>query len=169
MHIGSLKLALAAGIAGAALTGCGSGEVEMQPGRYEMIASITEISLPGAPPGATEAMKEAAKQPQTACLTPEDVKNPAPKLTPRQDPGAACQENTFTWKGGSIDGKLRCSTPNGDVSAEMKGEYRRDGFTLDVASQLPSLTGEPGGELGRIKMRSEGRRVGECDGTEKTK
>ncbi len=169
MHIASLKLALIAGTAGAALTGCGGGEVEMQPGRYEMTASITEISLPGAPAGATDAMKEAAKQPQTACLTPEDVKNPGGKLTPRQDPGAACQENTFDWKGGRIDGKLRCATPNGEVSANMKGEYRRDGFTLNVESQLPSLTGEAGGEPGRIKMRSEGRRVGECDGTEKTK
>lgn len=169
MKMGSLKLALGAGIAGMGLAGCGGGEVEMQPGRYEMTSTIEELTLPGAPPEVVEGMKEAAQQPATACLTQEDVKNPGDKLTPRSDPGAACSENRYDWKGGKIDGRMRCDTRSGEVTAEMSGEYRRDGFTMDVKSELPGLEGEQAAQRGRISLRTQGRRIGECDGTENMK
>lgn len=170
MRARSIKLAFLAGVAATSLAGCGSGggEVTMQPGRYEMTATVEEINLPGAPEGVTQAMKDAAKQVQSACLRPEDVNNPGGKLAPRQDPGDACSENTFDWKGGKIDGKLRCDSPQGKLSADISGSYTADSFTMNVDSDLPNMM-QKDGERGRIAMRSEGKRVGECNGSETSK
>ena len=170
MHARSIKLAFLSGIAAAALAGCGGGsgnggEVTMQPGRYEMSATVKEIRVPGAPEGTAEAMSEAVKQVQSACLKPEDVNNPGDKLAPRQNPGDACSENTFNWKAGRIEGKMRCASDKGPLSADIVGTYSRDSFTFDIDTDVPNMA-DADGERGRIAMRSEGRRVGECNGTE---
>lgn len=163
----SMKIAFLAGIAATALAGC-SGEVTMQPGRYEYKATVTDISLPGAPEGVADAMKQVGNQTQNVCLTAEDVKDPAGKLAPRDKAGDQCSENVLNWKGGKIDGKMRCSVQGqGEVTAEMSGSYTADSFNLDVKSELPNMSGQ--GERGRLAMRSEGRRVGDCDGSETRK
>jgi len=166
MHT-KLRIAVLTGLASTALAGCGDSNVTMQPGRYETKATITEINLPGAPPQVAEMMKAAAQQTQTACLTPDDVTDPSRKLAPRQNPGSACSENTFEWKGGDINGKLRCNLPQGEVKADMTGSYTADSFNMEVKTDM-AVPGKAN-ERGTINLRAEGRRVGDCDGTEKTK
>ena len=165
MQIASMKIACLSGIAVMAVAGCGGADVTMQPGRYEMTATVTDINMPGAPEGIADAMKEAAKQTQSACLSAEDVKDPGTKLAPRDNPGNACSENRFDWKGGKIDGKMRCSIQGqGEVTADMSGSYTADTFNFEVKTELPNMAGQ--GERGRLTLRSEGRRVGECNGSE---
>lgn len=149
-----------------ALAGCGSGDVSMQPGRYETKATVLEVNIPGAPPEVAEMMKAAAQRTHFTCLTEQDVANPGGKLAPRQQL-ENCAENSLEWQGGRISGKMRCNLPQGAANADMTGSYTQDSFNMEVKTEM-ALPGKAN-ERGNVSLRAEGRRVGDCDGSEKAK
>lgn len=142
----------------------GDSGFKFTPGQWDTTIQIESLDLGRElPPEAAAAMKGMTGKARTvsACLTPEQASKPGPEFFGEQQKG--CTYDHFTMADGKLDAKLVCQPPegaSGAITMTMAGTFTATGYDLAVASNGGGMGGAPVS----MKMKVNGKRVGECKG-----
>jgi hypothetical protein len=133
-------------------------EGTIRPGKWQSTMTIEQMDTPGMPPEAKEQMKDmfAKARVTETCVTPEEAKQPNPKMFAGND---QCRYDHFTMGKGKIDAEMHCSQQGVSQTMTMAGTYGPDAYAMRMTSKTE---GGPAGESMSMKMRVEAKRVGEC-------
>jgi hypothetical protein len=135
----------------------------ISPGKWQMVMTINEMTMPGLPPEAAARMKGMMGQGRTftECLTPEDVKKPKEEMF-SGDKEHQCKYDNFTMGGGKIDITMACG---GEMPRKMHmaGTYAPDEYHMKVES---AGEGKAGPGAMSMQMEMAAKRVGECTAAE---
>jgi len=145
------------GSGGGGKAGGGSAEVTMQPGQWEMTATVTRMTVPGMPAG----MNPPMPPPNTTrnCLTEEEARQASANfLNETTGAGEGCTSQNSSMSGGRIQATVQCNRPEGQVRMTMNGQYTAT--TIDMTQTVQ--TSMQGGQNVEMEARIAGRRVGEC-------
>lgn len=87
----------------------GGSEQFVRPGKWQSRIQIEKFDIPGAPPGAADAMRgmEQRAQVHESCLTAEQAKRPKEDFFATA--GKNCRYDRFTMGNGKIDAVMNCS------------------------------------------------------------
>lgn len=154
----------------ALLFGCSGGGpfgggVALQPGQWESTVQFTTIEMPGAPPGAAEAMRAMLGQPQTrsSCMTPEQAANPAGAIATPEGAGADCRFEENGFANGTINVRGTCSNATrGNLQMTMTGSYTATTMEATVNQTMTAPPNTPGPQSIRLEGRMTSRRTGDC-------
>jgi hypothetical protein len=154
----------------ALLFGCsggplGGGSVALQPGMWETTVQFTTIDMPGAPPGAAEAMRAMMGQPQTRsnCMTPEQAANPAGSMAAPEGAGADCRFEQNGFDNGTINVRGTCTNPTrGNLQMTMTGNYTATTMEATVNQTMTAPPNTQGPQSIRLEGRMTARRTGDC-------
>lgn len=143
----------------------GGSDSFLRAGKWVTKATIEELSAPGMPAGIADQMKATmANKPGTeSCMTEADSKKPK---TDFFSGNKNCRYDHFKMGDGVIDARMRCTAGGGTQVMTMAGDYKPEEYHMRMTTQVQSPAGAPAGAMGSMtmKMRVEGKRVGECDG-----
>ena len=141
----------------------GGADEYLRAGKWLTKATLEELSAPGMPPGLADNMKlSMANQPGTeTCMTEADVKKPnADFFAGKSD---NCRYDHFKMGDGKIDARMRCSAAGSTQLMTMAGDYGPDEYQMRMTTQMePPKTAAAMGSM-TMKMRVEGKRIGDCD------
>jgi hypothetical protein len=154
----------------ALLFGCSGGPfgggVTLQPGQWETTVQFTTIDMPGAPPGAAEAMRAMLGQPQTrsSCMTAEQAANPTGTIaSPEGAQANGCQFEPNGFAGGTINVRGTCSNPQrGNLQMTMTGNYTATTMEATINQTMSAPPNTPGPQSIRLEGRLTARRTGDC-------
>lgn len=137
-------------------------EGTIRPGKWQSTMTIEQMDMPGMPPEAREQMKSmlANARVTETCVTPEEAKQPNPKMFAGND---QCRYDHFKMGDGKIDAEMHCSQQGVSQRMTMAGSYGPEAYTMHMTS---NTDGGPAGSSMSMKMRVEAKRVGECTGKE---
>jgi hypothetical protein len=142
----------------------GGADQFIRPGKWQTKATIEEMSAPDMPKGfADNMMASMAKRPATeSCMTQADVKKPNADFFAGSK---NCRYDHFKMGGGVIDAKMRCTAGGNTQLMTMAGAYKPDEYHMAMTTSMDPGTSGPAGAMGSMtmKMRVEGKRIGECD------
>jgi hypothetical protein len=132
--------------------------VQLEAGEWEITQHTLDISAPGMPAGAAEFMKPGPVTVKT-CITQEQAQKPGAELfSGESDPG--CKKEGFKAAGGEIGGTLTCSAEGGGKTVmKMEGDFEAERFDVHM-----EVTANAEGTQMTTKMRSSGKRIGDCPG-----
>jgi hypothetical protein len=142
----------------AAASGGGSAGVTMQPGQWEMTATVTRMTVPGMPAG----MNAPLPQPSTTqnCLTAEEVAQANANFINESAGGnEGCTSENSSMSGGRIQATIQCNRPEGQVRMTMAGQYTAT--TLEMTQQLRT-NAQGNNQNVELDSRVTGRRIGDC-------
>ena len=136
----------------------------LRPGKWLTKATLEELSAPGMPPGIADNMKAMmAKKPGTeSCMTQADARKPR---TDFFGGNKNCRYDHFKMGDGKIDAKMRCTAGGGTQVMTMAGDFSPEEYHMAMTTEMDRGASGPAGAMGSMtmKMRVEGKRVGECD------
>jgi major membrane immunogen (membrane-anchored lipoprotein) len=145
------------------------GKVTLQPGEWEIRQQVVDMHVSGAPKGMpVDAMRSAMGKVNVVkhCVTPEQAAKPnADFLAAQKD--MKCTYSGFDMSAGIIHGAVTC--PNGQggtMTAKMQGVYHPTDYALTMDMTMAGVS--PGMTM-KMKMKTDGKRVGECAPTERVK
>ena len=137
--------------------------IVLRAGQWRLTGTMEEMSMPGMPASAQadiqRMMGEKNNFTMEYCLTPEEAKKPRGKFFggERSD---NCRYESFDMEGGKIDAVMRCEgQPSGAMTMKISGTYSPDSYSTRAAMEV---AGDGRGGMS-MKMRSEAKRIGECD------
>jgi len=132
-------------------------------GQWRLTGTMEEMNIPGMP-ASTQAdvkrmMGEKNNFTMEYCLTPEEAKRPRGKFFGGKQ-SDNCRYESFDMVGGKIDAVMRCEgRPSGSMTMKISGTYSPDSYSTKAAMEV---AGDGRGSMS-MKMRSEAKRIGECD------
>ncbi|MEO8723299.1 MAG: DUF3617 domain-containing protein [Sphingobium sp.] len=145
------------------------GKVTLQPGEWEIRQQVVDVQFTGAPKGMpVEAMRSAMGKLNVLkhCVTPEQAAKPnADFLAAQKD--TKCKYSGFDMGAGTIHGTVNC--PNGQggtMTATMQGVYHPTDYAMTMDMTMAGMS--PGMTM-TMKMKTDGKRVGECAPAERVK
>jgi hypothetical protein len=143
-----------------------AGGVTLRPGQWRLSGTMEEMTIPGLPASAQadvrRMMGEKNNFTMEYCLTPEEAKRPRGKFFGGEQ-SDNCRYESFDMAGGRIDAVMRCAgQPSGEMTMTISGNYSPDSYSTDAAMEV---TGGGTGAM-TMKMRSEARRIGDCDSSQ---
>ena len=140
------------------------GSVKLEPGEWEATQEILDVNVTGLPDGVPpEAMTRMIGQRTSFkhCVTPEQAANPsADFLSAQKD--ADCTYGDMTMADGKVKAEMSCAVPqqkDGRMKIAMNGTYLPDSYDMDMNVTAAGL---PNGISMAMKMKSMGKRIGEC-------
>lgn len=150
----------------------GAGDDYMRPGKWLSKATLEELSAPGMPAGMADQMKltMASKPGSEACMTKDDARKPnSDFFTGKQ--AQNCRYDHFKMGDGKIDAKMRCTAGGGIQLMTMAGDYGPDEYhmAMTTSMEMPKSVAAAGMGSMTMKMKVEGKRIGDCDGSEAAK
>jgi hypothetical protein len=153
-----LALMLLVGVAGcsggAEKTEAPAAKIELQPGQWEMTTQITELTINGASQASN------ASQPVTIknCVTPEQVKQPDPKMF-GDGKNSSCKYDNFYMSDGRINAGISCKGPDGSstINSTINGQFTPTTMAIDM-----EMLSNMGGANMRMKAKLDAKRIGEC-------
>ena len=116
-------------------------------GQWETHTAISDVSMPGAPPGLAEMMKG---KPQTHrhCVTPEQATAGPKELFAKSE--GQCQFTRFNMAGGKIDTVMQCKQRQGaTMNGVVKGSYTPTSYKTTTRLEMT-------GPQGKMVMLSSG-------------
>lgn len=150
----------------------GLGARSIQPGLWEMTASVTQMEMPGAPPEVQARIAAQRNRQQTSrtCITPERAANPLREFREamaRGQQGANCQAVEDVFAGGVIRIRAVCRPAGGGPGVgqmAMAGSFTATTLqaTLSVNTEAAGPPGRAGPRSVRMSSTVSGRRVGDC-------
>ena len=162
--------ALAAALA-LTVTGCGGeeprnlsdeavaaelGGLRIEPGLWEVRSEVLDVSAPNLPIEVRNRML-GPRGSIRHCITPEQAERPSANfLAARQS--SDCRYRDFRMTEGRLTGAMTCP----EATATMAGRYGPTGY--DMRMEMRSAM--PDGAVMTLRLRSSGRRIGECEGGE---
>lgn len=141
-----------------------AGDSFINPGQWETMVEITDVSIPGMPPEMAAQMKQhmAEGHSDRSCVTPEEAKKPREQFFGGEQM-KHCKYDRFAFGGGRIDMTMQCAHESGMRQVmEMHGSYSGDAYRMDVQSDATG--GQGAMKTMRVAMRISGKRVGACTG-----
>jgi len=135
------------------IAAAGSG-LPILPGKWQTIVTLTDLKMPGAPPGLGAAIR-ARPTKITACLTPAQAAN-GPRAVLQGSKGK-CRYTRFDVAGGRFNAVMQCAFGSGTMTTTSTGSYTAT--TMDVVGSATMKT--PSG-ITTTKSRLVGRRIGPC-------
>ena len=147
----------------AKVSDAGGADQYIHPGKWLSKATLEELTAPGMPPEIANNMKlTMANKPGTEqCITKDDVKKP--NFTGSQNKN--CSYDHFTMGGGKIDARMHCTAGGATQRMTMAGDYGPNEYHLAMTTQMemPKQVADAGMNSMTMKMRVEGKRIGDCD------
>ncbi len=141
-------------------------KISLQPGEWETTQEVVDITIEGAPEGMPQGMMDAMKGRKTTvrnCITPEQAEKPsADFLTAQKD--SKCTYSGFEMAGGTLRGTVSCpGGEGGSANVTMEGKYTPTSYAMNMEMRSQGMGGAkmPGMTM-HMKMRSAGKRIGEC-------
>ena len=136
--------------------------MKFTPGEWRTTAEVTDVDIPGMPAGAMKdqamGMMKDAPVTVTHCVTPEQAERPGTEMFTGKNDGS-CRFEKFDMADGRIDAVMLCDGPQGGTMRNaMAGSFTADSFTMQSEMKI---AGEGPGAV-QMKLRSEGKRVGDC-------
>lgn len=180
MLAGSLILALSACGKGSEQGGTGTssenqsvedvasemGKIALQPGEWETTQEVVDVRIENAPQGMPSGMMDAMKGRRTTvrnCITPEQAAKPSADFLTAQK-NSKCTYSGFEMAGGTMKGTVSCpGGEGGSARVMMEGSYTPASYIIDMEMQSEGMGGTraPGMAM-HMKMRSVGKRIGDC-------
>ncbi|TCD06368.1 DUF3617 domain-containing protein [Erythrobacteraceae bacterium CFH 75059] len=138
----------------------GQAEARPLPGQYRAQLTLVDASLPDAPPGAVEMMRQMmGARTHVYCLTPEEAQQSFAEMARRSQEGN-CTTDSYEARGEQFRAALTCRSEAGVVRITMNGSGgpTRSDMTL-------AMTGALGGRGdASMTMRLQNERIGDCPG-----
>lgn len=141
--------------------------VKLEPGEWEATQEIVDVQLNGLPQGVSQDAVTRMIGQRTSfrhCVTPEQAAKPsADFLSAQKD--ANCTYSNLEMENGQVSANMTCAVPQQDkgrMEIAMDGRYLPDSYDIDMNV---NTTGLANGLSMTMKMKSSGRRVGDCDST----
>ena len=137
--------------------------IMLRAGQWRLTGTMEEMTIPGLPVAAQADMQRMMGEKNNFtmeyCLSPEEAKRPRGKFFGgRQSDN--CRYESFDMVGGRIDAVMRCEgQPSGTMTMKISGNYSPDSYSTRAAMEV---AGDGRGGM-TMKMRSEARRIGDCD------
>lgn len=165
-----MRRAAAAGLAAACLAAAGCGErppenmsaeevagqlgaMRIDPGLWELSSDVVDVRGPDLPVEIRNRMIGPRRR-LRHCISPEQAARPGANfLAMRSDD--ACVYRDFSLEGERMRGMMICP----DATAVMDGRYGPRAYDLRMEMTSPI----PGGATMTLKLRAQGRRVGDCE------
>ena len=147
-----VRLALGAGLA----IGAGSAlaqALSVQPGEWDIAATVTSVDMPNAPPGLSAAMIGKTKH-ITHCITPEEASR-GPQDMMKSD--KSCKFTRYSVTGGKLSSEMVCQQGGSTMTATSTGTFTPTSFT---SSGRSVMTG--GAMKMTLNATTVGKRIGEC-------
>jgi len=141
-------------------------KITMKPGEWETTQEVIDVKIENAPEGMPSGMMEAMKGRKNTvrtCITPEQAANPsADFLTAQKD--SKCTYSGFEMTGGKISGAVSCPSPEGGkADITLDGDYSSEGYQMNMEMKAVGMGGPQASNMTmHMKMRTSGKRVGEC-------
>jgi len=137
----------------------------LRPGKWLSKATLEELSAPGMPAGMADNMKlSMANKPGTeTCMSEADSKKPnADFFAGKSD---NCRYDHFKMGDGKIDANMHCSAGGATQRMTMAGDYGPNEYHMAMTTQMemPKSVAAAGMGSMTMKMRVEGKRIGDCD------
>jgi len=142
---------------------------QLQPGRYEVKATLLEFAMPdipGAPAGQFDNMQSMMasemEKPQTYCLTAEEAAE-GPKRMMNHLAESDCTFSRFDVTANTMSGEMQCSDKSGmNGTVKIDGTFAGDSSstTMEWSQRMPGIAGDGV----HMRVRSDSRRIGECTG-----
>lgn len=132
--------------------------VKVDPGQWQ--ASTQIVSATGPLPEAALRQMVGQSSSLSHCITPQQAERPSANFLAAQQ-GSDCTYEDFKLENGRISGRMICTGGQlpGQTTTQMSGTYGPQSYDLVMDMRSPSL---PGGAGISIKVRTQGRRTGEC-------
>lgn len=140
-------------------------DVTMQAGKWSNTMVIESFEMPGAPPEAAGLFESMVGQERTSeqCLTQEEIdENLQEMARGPMDNNEECTTEEFSIAGGTIKGRMTCSSPTGGkATINIDGSHSDSSMNMTMAmnAEDPQM---PGGKMSMV-MKMSGERVGDCD------
>ena len=135
----------------------------LNPGQWRAVSTLEDMAMPGMTAQAQAQMKQIMGKASNAtfeyCLTPEEAKQPSGRFFSGKDKGN-CRYEHFNMGDGKIDAVMRCEGDQGGaMTMAMNGTFSPDAYTSHGEMKIDG--GREGGMT--MKMRTEAKRIGECN------
>jgi len=138
-------------------------QVRINPGAWEFTTQITAVEAPEMPREMMQAM-QGRRNSVRHCITPEQANDPDAFSRNMQQQNQGCQVRGFTMRNGRMEGETICAGGTAqEVRSQMSGRYGPDSFDYENRVAMPAPIA--GGTM-NVAVRVQGRRTGECPGTE---
>lgn len=137
--------------------------VKLEAGQWEATQEILDVSISGTEGVSADAFKRLIGQVNTIthCVTPEQAANPSADLLAAQDQ-ADCTYADMAMSGGKVSANMTCTSremEQGTMKIAMNGAYLPASY--DITMDVETI-GLPGGRTMTMKMKTSGKRIGEC-------
>ena len=148
------------------------GDEYLRPGKWLSKATLEDLSAPGMPAGMADQMKVtmASKPGTESCMTKEDARKPSSDFfTGKQ--AQNCRYDYFKMGDGKIDAKMTCTAGGSTQRMAMTGDYGPNEYKMAMTTsmEMPKSVAAAGMGSMAMKMKVEGKRIGDCDGSEAAK
>ena len=124
----------------------------VQSGQWEIVTTVKEAAIAGAPPATIAAMK-ATPTKVTRCLTAAEA-NRGPQDIMKEN--KQCRFVRYSKKAGRLDAQMVCRQPDGTMTATSTGRFTATSFTTTA-----HMT-RTGARPVTMTTLAEGRRLGAC-------
>ena len=136
----------------------------LKAGQWRLNGTMEKMTIPGLPASAQADMQRMLGEKNNFtmeyCLTPEEAKKPRGKFFGGEK-SDNCRYESFDMAGGRIDAVMRCEgKPSGAMTMKISGTYAPESYSTSAAMEVEGDNGRPGMTM---KMRSEAKRIGDCD------
>ena len=125
----------------------------VQPGEWDIAATVNSVDMPGAPPGLTAAMIGKTKH-ISHCITPEEAAR-GPQDMMKSD--KSCKFTRYSMVGGKLSSEMVCQQGGGTMTASSTGSFTSTTFTSSGRSVMKA-----GPSTMTLTATTVGKRVGEC-------
>jgi len=142
--------------------------VKLLPGEWEATQQITDVKMTGIPQGAPDAAKAMVGHISTYkhCITPEQAAKPSADFLAAQK-DAKCSYSKMEFAGGAISAAMTCQMPQqpgATMKMAMNGTYMPDHYAISMDVDSSGMANGVGMVM---KMKSTGKRIGDCPAGEK--
>ena len=146
------------------------GDGYLRAGKWLSKATLEELSAPGMPAGMADQMKMtiANKPGSESCMTEADVRKPNTDFFGGKSD--QCRYDHFKMGDGKIDARMTCTAAGGTQKMAMSGDYGPEQYHMAMITkmEMPQSASVGLGAM-TMKMKVEGKRIGDCDGSEANK
>lgn len=127
-------------------------DMAIQPGKWQTTITVTDVQMPGGPPGIAAAMKGRPTT-VTSCITPAQAKA-GPRAALKADSG--CRFTDYRAAGGRIATKMVCNRPGGAMTAVSTGSYTATSYDMVGRAVMTGATRMT------VTSRTTAKRIGAC-------
>ncbi len=131
----------------------------VNPGKWQQVVTLVDISAPGMPPEVANAMRKSVGQKQSSdtCLTEAQAKSPKEDFFAGANKN--CRFDHFKWGGGKVDLKLDCKHSAATQTMVLTGTYQPENYAMAMTA---TTVGATPAERMVMKMKVDAKRIGAC-------